>query len=139
MCVRLLWCYVQAVLSCWCAELTAAYAKLRGRGVEPREHATRIITAEQHPILEGFELVDEESPEDEANRRGGGERVGMAPQPDEAHEDAGDDDGAHAVRADADRVEGPEAVDGPETLEGPEAAEPERDAGGSTVAAAADA
>jgi uncharacterized BrkB/YihY/UPF0761 family membrane protein len=139
MIVLLLWVYYTAQIFFFGAEVTAAYAKLRGRGVEPLEHATRIITAEQHPILEGFELVDEESPEDEANRRGGGERIGMALQPDEAHEDGRQGDGADAVRADADRLEGPEAPEGPDALEGPDAApEPERDSG-STVAAAADA
>lgn len=69
MVVLLLWVYYSAQIFFFGAELTAANANLRGDGVTPLEHATRIITAQQHPIFEGFDVGA--SPDAETNARSG--------------------------------------------------------------------
>ncbi len=54
--VLLLWVYYTSQIFFFGAALTHAWARLEGEDVVPLEHATRVVTTDRHPILEGYDI-----------------------------------------------------------------------------------
>jgi len=57
MVVLLLWVYYTAQIFFFGAEVTNAYAKLHGGGVEPLEHASRVVMKKDEPLFEEPDLL----------------------------------------------------------------------------------